>query len=118
MKMSLKQNHRIFEIVCFSVATIIGNKFKFLELNNLNLISDEVQFMKTRKGQPMLIDKNGFYYYKHKNSQKDSSKVFWRCQKKDHPHKCLARATTDGFYIIKYLNEHNHPGPSESFEKE
>ena len=72
--------------------------------------------MKTRKGRPMLIDKNGFYYYKHKNSEKDSSKVFWRCQKKDK--KCLARATTDGFYIIRYLNEHNHPSPSENFDKE
>ena len=35
--MSLKQNQRNFERACYSVAAIIGNKLKFLELNNLNL---------------------------------------------------------------------------------
>ena len=72
----------------------------------MTLISDEVQFIKSSKGQPMLVDKRGYCYYKANNSSSQQSKVIWRCQKKNQ--KCYARATTDGFYIVKYHKEHNH----------
>ena len=73
------------------------------------MISDVAQFIKSSKGGPILVDKEGYIYYKAKNSKADPNKIFWRCQKKNYPkHLCPARATTNGFHIVKYLNEHNH----------
>ena len=82
----------------------------------MNLISDEARFIKSGKGQPMLLDKIGFSYYKHKNCKKEPSKVFWRCSRKNY--KCNARATTSDFHIIQYGGEHIHPPPSEIIKKE
>ena len=79
----------------------------------LNLISDiwikldKAQFTKGQRGHPILIDGRGFQYLKHKNSKINNSTIFWRCQK-SRSLKCPARATTDGFHIIRYLNDHNH----------
>ena len=76
---------------------------------HLNLISDEAQFIKGSKGGPILVDKAGYIYYKAKNSKSDSKKIFWRCHRKRHQkYFCSARATTVGFHIVKYLNEHDH----------
>ena len=83
---------------------------------HLNLIADVAQFTKSNKGRPMLVDPEGFYYYRHFASQSNPSKVFWRCQNKDRKdNQCSARATTDGFLIIKYLHVHNHTAPCEGF---
>ena len=82
---------------------------------HLTLISDEVHFIKSSKGHPILVDKRGYYYYKANNSLTKQSQVTWRCQRKNQ--KCYARAVTDGWYIIKYKNEHNH-SPVLIFDKE
>ena len=65
----------------------------------------------------VLVDKKGYFYYKAKNSKSDSKKIFWRCKEKySKKHLCPARATTNGFYIVKYLNEHDHQ-PDSIMEK-
>ena len=83
---------------------------------HLNLISDEVQFIKSGKGQPMLLDKRGYSYYKVKNCKKEPLKVYWRCSRKNY--KCIARAVTYGSHINKYANEHIHPPLVDALEKE
>ena len=75
------------------------------------MISDVAQFMKTSRGHPMLVDPRGFYYNKHTNDKKDTSKVFWRCQRRGKNVKCRARLVTNGFLITKYINEHDHKPP-------
>jgi len=69
---------------------------------------DEAQFLTSRKGCPILVDTAGYFYNKAKNSKTDASKIFWQCQK-IRTCKCPARATTDGFMIVRYLHEHSHP---------
>ena len=81
----------------------------------MNLIPDKAQFTKSSRGKPALVDERGFIYHKHKNSKIHSSKIYWSCEK-SRRQKCPARATTDGFYIIRYLNDHNHASTKYIFE--
>ena len=81
------------------------------------MISDAARFIKGSKDGLVLVDKEGYFYYKAKNSKSDSKKIFWRCKEKySKKHLCPARATTNGFYIVKYLNEHDHQ-PDSIMEK-
>lgn len=98
-------------LVCFRFSI----SFFFLNLKSLlaylkdfDIFSDEAQFLTSRKGCPILVDTAGYFYNKAKNSKTDASKIFWQCQK-IRTCKCPARATTDGFQIVRYLHEHSHP---------
>lgn len=81
----------------------------------MTIISDEARFIKSSHGRPILVDKEGYSYIHAKNSKTSSSKVFWTCRRIK-KFNCKARATTDGFYIVKYQNVHSHSPPEDVFE--
>ena len=73
-------------------------------------IQDEAQFIKSNRGRPILVDKDGYCYYKSKNSNVHKSRIIWACQR-HRQYNCPARATTEGFHIVKYLHKHDHQKP-------
>ena len=81
----------------------------------MNFISDEARFIKSSRGRPILVDKEGYSYIHAKSSKICSSKVFWRCRRIK-KFNCKARATTDGFSIVKYQYVHSHSPEDTIFE--
>ena len=59
------------------------------------------KFTASRKGQPHLVDTEGYEYTKHRNDR-SGVKIYWRCSKYKSL-KCPARATTEGNYVINTL---------------
>ena len=87
----------------------------------LNLFLDQLevaQFIMSSKGHAQLVDKLGYIYNKHQNSQNGIT-VWWKCSEyyKQRPATCKARATTEGFSITKFTNSHTH-SPPELVERE
>ncbi len=76
---------------------------------------EECHFTKSASGHPQIIDYQGHRYAKNRNATE--TKVYWLCvfSQKNRGH-CRARIATEGFYIIKRSNEHNHK-PNEPAEK-
>ena len=75
-----------------------------------------VQFVRSRKGNPLLLDSAGYLYTKsssHKNS------TYWACLSSHIHHKdkkdmkCFARVVTDAYHITKYTAQHNHLPPDD-----
>ena len=66
------------------------------------------KFTTSRMGNPQLVDSAGYEYTKH-SSDASGYKIYWRCSKYKSL-KCLARAKTEGNYILESAGEHNHIG--------
>ena len=64
------------------------------------------------------MDSAGHVYAKHKSNWQ-KTRTYWKCNKtnKFEDWKCLARVTTEGNYIIKYIRDHKHPPFGETFLK-
>ena len=102
--------------ICFDTVPLlkkIPNLFTDRGRNPLIDCQDEARFVKNNRGAASLIDIEGFVYHKHKNS-KNLSQVFWSCRDRK-KYQCKARATTQGFEIIK-KSAHNHSPPIEEYE--
>ena len=86
------------------------------------------EFKTNGRGVVQLVDSAGFAYSKHYGNVNTNS-MFWRCEKRQssiwkcnktnklEDWKCLARVTTEGNYIIKYIRDHKHPPFGETFLK-
>ena len=84
---------------------------KTLKINDLyknsNLFADPFEMAKfttSRKGNLKLVDTAGYEYTK---QQASGIKIYWICSKYKSV-KCLARATTEGNFVIKSVRQHNH----------
>jgi hypothetical protein len=87
----------------------------------LNLLPDQLEvgnFIKSKFGNALLLDKEG-YVYKSNCKDKTGRKTYWICR--DYGNKnakivdsCPARATTDGIYVKKWKGIHNHPPTTEA----
>ena len=66
---------------------------------------DEAEFIRSTKGGAQLKDKAGYIYNKCRTNSNGS--IYWSCCDKRR-YRCKARAHTEGFYIIGYVNEHSH----------
>ena len=71
---------------------------------------EEANFIESQMGKLMLLDKNGHVFLKN-NQSKHTGRIWWLCREhkkaKKGP-KCLARATTQGKYVVRWGLEHNH----------
>ena len=65
------------------------------------------KYTSSKHGNPQLVDSVGYSYIRHK-SNNSATKVYWRCQMRTKIN-CMARATTEGIFIVKYIGEHIHP---------
>ena len=76
---------------------------------------EEATFLRSQKGQPILMDREGFLYCA---NRKTDTRIYWKCQcakKKG----CRGRAMTEGFFITKKSGEHTHqPYPGWSSDKD
>ena len=72
-------------------------------------VSDPVEpevarFIESNKGNPLLLDKDGFIFIANK---KKTNSIFWVCR--DYrTEKCPARASTNGLHVTSWRSEHNH----------
>jgi hypothetical protein len=64
----------------------------------------EVKFSRTKYGNPLLIDQDGFSYCM---NMKKQSRIYWICNKVA-KHKCRGSAITQGFYIVKSAGPDGH----------
>ena len=64
----------------------------------------EVKFSRTKYGNPLLIDPDGFSYCM---NMKKQSRIYWICNKVA-KHKCRGSAITQGFYIVKSAGADGH----------
>jgi hypothetical protein len=64
----------------------------------------EVKFSRTKYGNPLLIDQDGFSYCM---NMKKQSRIYWICNKVA-KHKCRGSAITQGFYIVKSAGADGH----------
>ena len=83
----------------------------YLEVDtNSNLVSDEffemARFVTSSHGNPMLVDSEGRTFQKNTSR---NGQISWKCSKYKSL-KCLARAKTQGNYILETVGEHNHIG--------
>ena len=62
------------------------------------------RFVESHKGNPMLLDKDGFIFI---SNQKRKNTIAWVCRD-NKAEKCPARATTKGLYVTSWRYEHNH----------
>ena len=53
---------------------------------------------------PMLLDKDGYVFTANK---KRGRKIYWICRENKNM-KCPAKASTNGIYVTKWTNKHNH----------
>ena len=72
---------------------------------------EEANFIDSRHGKPMLLDRNGQGFTSEK---KHGVNTYWQCsesrkQSRLNQEKCPARATTEGIYVKSWRCEHNHP---------
>ena len=69
------------------------------------------QFIRSRKGNPHLLDSRGYTYFKTSDYASKripgSFKTYWECVSRP-KFQCPARAITQGAHIIKRVNEHSH----------
>jgi len=76
---------------------------------------EEATFLRSQKGQPLLMDRAGYLYCANRKTDK---RIYWKCQnfrKKN----CKARALTEGFFVTKKSGFHTHqPNPGYSGEKD
>ena len=82
----------------------------FFSKASLNLFTDDFEmakFTSNRHGNPKLLDTLG-YSYKRQKSNKSATRVYWSCTKLRTKIKCMARATTEGIFIVKHVGEHIH----------
>ena len=78
---------------------------------------EPVQFVRSKFGNALLMDKVGYLYQKSGENQA-KTKIYWKClnnsksiqnsKQKTISYKCRARANTEGFYITGYHSSH-HP---------
>ena len=77
---------------------------------NSNLVPDEffemARFVTSSHGNPMFVDSEGRTYQK--NTSRNGI-ITWKCSKYKSV-KCLARAKTEGNYVLESAGEHNHIG--------
>jgi hypothetical protein len=82
---------------------------KFFKTNS-NLVSDEffemARFITSSHGNPMLVDSEGRTFQKNTSR---NGQISWKCSKYKSL-KCLARAKTEGNYVLESAGEHNHIG--------
>ena len=83
-----------------------GSNPIYVDSGNSSL-QEPAKFSKTRRGNPMLVDADGYTYLM---SKKESDQLYWGCRvartvKTD---KCKARAVTKGFFITKKFKSHSH----------
>jgi hypothetical protein len=74
----------------------------------------EAKFSRTRFGNALLIDPDGFCY---SMNQKKQSRIYWICNKQK-KYKCRGSAITEGFYIVKNPGPDGHthsPSPGSEF---
>ena len=82
-------------------------KIRFLFWNLFpDSIRDEVQFVRSKFGNALLMDKTGYLYQKSGGNQA-KTKIYWKCLN-NVKFKCRARANIEGFYITGYHGSH-HP---------
>ena len=93
----------------FTSKESFSKAFYFVSKAILNLFSDDFEmgkFITREKGNPQLLDTLGYSYNRHK-SNLSKTKVYWRCSQM-RLFKCMARATTEGNFIVKHVGEHSH----------
>ena len=79
---------------------------------SLNLFADYFEmakFISRKKGHPRLLDTLGYSYNRHTTGKSNMKKrAYWKCSQ-FHSFKCMARATTEGKFIVNHVGEHTHP---------
>ena len=82
---------------------------------SLNLFADDSEtgkFIYNRKGRIQLLDTLGYSYTRHKSNY-SATRVYWKCSQV-YTAKCMARATTEGSFIVDHVGEHTHLTEDES----
>ena len=82
---------------------------------SLNLFADNFEmgkFISSKRGHPYLLDTSGYLYSRHKSNH-SATRVYWKCSQKATT-KCMARATTEGSFIVKHVGKHTHLAGDES----
>jgi len=67
------------------------------------------RFSESKFGNAVLQDKRGFFYHVNNRAQK-CNKIFWKCREYRKT-RCLAKATTNGVYVLSWGGSHNHAVP-------
>ena len=86
--------------------------FSFKSLDIFHLFTDPLQtrvhevarFTESFKGNPMLLDKDGYPF---QQNNKRGKKIYWVCRDKGLEN-CPARAVTDGIYVTMWSHSHHH----------
>ena len=70
-------------------------------------LQEKAKFSKTQRGNPMLIDGEGYTYLM---ARKNSDRLYWTCRfaRTVNNDNCKASAVTKGLFIAKKFNYHNH----------
>ena len=66
--------------------------------------TEVAKFVESSKANPMLLDKDGYVFTA---NRKRGRKIYWLCRENKNM-KCPAKASTNGIYVTKWTDKHNH----------